>query len=575
MTSKGWQVPGYSQLQELGSGAQGRVVLARHDATGHSVAIKYLASAPAGDTRGRATFRREAELLQRVTAPNVARVLGYVESPQGAAIVMEAVPGHSLRAVLDAHKRPLSPEAALVILKGSLRGLAAAHSVGVIHRDYKPANVLVQNDGQSKLIDFGVAVLSGQGGVMGTPAYMAPEQWHGGPASPATDVYAATCVFYECVTGHKPYSATTQEGLRSQHLAAPVPMNGLPEPLRPLVAQGMAKNPGQRQWNVSAFIGQLELVATATYGPDWERRGLVALGATVAVAAALPIAVISGAVSPGAVIGTGLQAVSEAGRALGAKGLFSKIGGSKGVAGAGAATAATAMLAVFFWPQGPVVGGTSSGDYRAYFTKPRLVLNNASIPDGDNNASPLFAISQTISPSRGKPGTKVRMTIEQHSRAIWRLQYISPGNFRCRGPYSERADAYHQGYTFALGDGVYSEDESKKPKVWLFETKENEPAGALPERHPIRIPATRKDGQPTKRYAMANCAWTFQISRVSDFTIPPSTSLRPGKYKVAPHYPIGIAMVKTLANGRFVPMDPAMAGARVEGSLPTLVVLPS
>ncbi|MBG6087299.1 hypothetical protein IW256_001412 [Actinomadura viridis] len=540
------------------------------------MAIKYLASALAGDTRGRETFRREAELLQRVTTPNVARILGYVESPQGAAIVMEAVPGHSLRAVLDAHKRALSPEAALVILKGSLRGLAAAHSVGVIHRDYKPANVLVQSDGQSKLIDFGVAVLSGQGGVMGTPAYMAPEQWHGGPASPATDVYAATCVFYECVTGHKPYSANTQEGLRAQHLAAPVPMDDLPEPLRPLIAQGMAKNPDQRQWNISALIGHLENTATTAYGPDWERRGLIALGAaTVALAAAFPVAVIGGAVSPGAAIGPGVQAAGEAGRALSGKGLLSKIGGSKGVTGAGAATAATAMLAVFFWPQGPTVGGTSSGDYRAYFTKPRLVLNNASIPDGDNNASPLFAISQTIAPSRVKPGTKVRMITKQHSRAIWGLQYISPENFRCRGPHSERADAFHQGYTFGLGDGIYSENQSKKPNVWLFRTTEDETAGTLPERKPISLPATREDGPFSKRYAMPHCAWTFEFSRTSDFTIPPSTSLRPGKYKVSPHYPIGIAMVKTMINGRFVPMDPAKAGARVEGSLPTLVVLPS
>ncbi|MFD0851361.1 serine/threonine-protein kinase, partial [Actinomadura adrarensis] len=162
-------------------------------------------------------LRDEATMLARVTDPHVVQLYQFVTGRQGAALVMEAVNGVSLKGMLAEHGH-LEPEAALTVLKGSLLGLAAAHAVGVVHRDYKPANVVVRDDGLSKLIDFGIAVLSGEGSRSGTPAYMAPEQWRGDPASPATDVYAATCVFFECVTGSRPYVAENAAGLMARHL---------------------------------------------------------------------------------------------------------------------------------------------------------------------------------------------------------------------------------------------------------------------------------------------------------------------------------------------------------------------
>jgi serine/threonine protein kinase len=134
-------VPGFTQLTLLGEGGFGRVVLARHDASRRVVAIKYL---HASDEPARAQFRHEAAILRRVASPHVARLYEFVETPQGAAIVMEAVPGVSLKEVLAQHGA-LTPEAALAILKGSLLGLAAAHAAGTVHRDYKPGNVLVQD----------------------------------------------------------------------------------------------------------------------------------------------------------------------------------------------------------------------------------------------------------------------------------------------------------------------------------------------------------------------------------------------------------------------------------------------
>jgi eukaryotic-like serine/threonine-protein kinase len=263
-------VPGYTELTELGEGGFGRVVLARHDASSRVVAIKYL---HAGDESSRAQFRHEAAILRRVVSQHVARLYEFVESSDGAAIVMEAVPGVSLKEILDRHGT-LTPEAALTILKGSLLGLAAAHDAGTVHRDYKPGNVLVQPNHQSKLVDFGIALLSGHSGhSSGTPAYMAPEQWQGGPASPATDVYAATCVFFLCVTGFRPFRDTDTERLRHAHEFAPPPVEQVPEPVRALVARGMAKDVAWRPASAAAFVAELEAAAVSGYGKDWEKKG--------------------------------------------------------------------------------------------------------------------------------------------------------------------------------------------------------------------------------------------------------------------------------------------------------------
>ncbi|MEV6985961.1 protein kinase [Sphaerisporangium sp. NPDC051017] len=268
-----WSVPGYREERTLGSGGSGRVVLATYNQTGAHVAIKYLSDELRGDPRFLAAFREEARTMVEIDDPNIVRFYEYVESPLGAAIVMELVDGVALRRILHEHGST-SPEAALVVLKGSLAGLSATHAHGIVHRDYKPENVLVQADGFSRLADFGIATPAGQSGSpSGTPSYMAPEQWNGAPASPATDVYAATCVFFECLTGRRPYRAENVAALRHQHQTAPIPVDAVPGSVRSLVARGMAKNPADRPATAQAFIGELEAAAVAAYGPEWEQRG--------------------------------------------------------------------------------------------------------------------------------------------------------------------------------------------------------------------------------------------------------------------------------------------------------------
>lgn len=278
-----WALPGYTESFELGAGASGRVVLAVHEETGVPVAVKYLSESLRTRPGFVHDFRAEARLLGGLESPYVTGLYEYVESPDGAAIVMELVDGVSLRALLR-QEGPLDPEAALVVLKGSLLGLADAHRVGVVHRDYKPENVLVVPDGSSKLVDFGIAVDAGtSAGVAGTPSYMAPEQWTGAPASPAADVYAATATFFECLTGHKPYAADNLAALALQHVDAPVPAEEAPEPVRALVRRGLAKDPEERPAQAEAFVRELEAAAEAAYGPDWEERGRGRLAALVAL----------------------------------------------------------------------------------------------------------------------------------------------------------------------------------------------------------------------------------------------------------------------------------------------------
>ncbi|MFE0407106.1 serine/threonine-protein kinase [Streptomyces nigra] len=283
MSTRTWEVPGYTGSLELGSGASGRVVLAVHEETGVPVAVKYLSESLRTRPGFVHDFRAEARLLGGLESPYVTGLYEYVESPQGAAIVMELVDGVSLRTLLT-RQGPLTPEAALVVLKGSLLGLADAHQVGVVHRDYKPENVLVLPDGTSKLVDFGIAVDAGtDGGVAGTPSYMAPEQWTSAPASPAADVYAATATFFECLTGHKPFAGDNIAELALRHVEAPVPAEEAPEPVRDLVRRGLAKDPEQRPARAAEFVRELEAAAGAGYGPDWEERGRGRLAALVAL----------------------------------------------------------------------------------------------------------------------------------------------------------------------------------------------------------------------------------------------------------------------------------------------------
>ena len=267
-----WTAPGYAEERLLGRGVSGRVVAATNRTTGQRVAIKYFNDNLVHDTEFLREFRAEAELLMSVDSAHIAQVFDYMEQPgQGAAIVMARVEGVSLREMI-ARRGPLGAEAALVVLKDSLLGLAAAHSLRVPHRDLKPDNVLIDVKGWCTLTDFGIAVKTGRRIPAGTPAYMAPELWKGASSVPTTDIYAATVMLWESLTGKPPFSGGPGQ-LRRLHESAPVPLDQFDQPLQGLIASGMAKNPAERPQSARSFVSDLETRAAAAYGPDWEYQG--------------------------------------------------------------------------------------------------------------------------------------------------------------------------------------------------------------------------------------------------------------------------------------------------------------
>jgi len=295
--AEGWAVPGYVEQRELGHGASGRVVEAVQERTLLHVAIRYLSPDLVQDPDFMPRFRAQMLELKELEAPSVVRVYDYAEEReqpeqpeereeqegpeeqgepeeprQGAAVVMELVDGVSLRTMIE-RQGPLDPVAALTVLKESLLGLAAVHRLGFEHLDVKPGNVLVDNAGQAKLTGFGlVAPATDQMPAVGSPLYLAPERWEGDPASPASDIYAATAVFFECLTGAPPFSGDLA-ALGEQHADGALPLDGVDPRLAQLIMRGMLKDRVNRPHSANAFISELEALAASTYGSDWEEWG--------------------------------------------------------------------------------------------------------------------------------------------------------------------------------------------------------------------------------------------------------------------------------------------------------------
>ncbi|NUR02187.1 MAG: serine/threonine protein kinase [Streptomyces sp.] len=281
-----WLVPDCTEVRQLGAGATGRVILARRGEADDLVVIKYLSRDLVGGADAATTKRIRSELssLVGMRDPNVVRVDEVISSPAGGdiAVAMEAVDGATLRTLLSA--RSLAPEAGLALLRGSLLGLAAVHERGVVHRDHKPDNVLVDPAGQCRLINAGIPAPADDADPHeGTTAYRAPELWRGALASPASDVYAAAVTFFECLTGHQPFHDAAGE-LRGLHESVGVPLDDLPEPVRPLVERAMAKDPEDRYSDARSFAAALDAVAGKAYGPQWLERGTRSLADAAEIA---------------------------------------------------------------------------------------------------------------------------------------------------------------------------------------------------------------------------------------------------------------------------------------------------
>ncbi|MGH3932030.1 MAG: protein kinase domain-containing protein [Pseudonocardiaceae bacterium] len=268
----GYALPGFVHVRQVRTDLVGQRVVARSRITRRFVSITYLSQGFLSDVEFRIRFAAEAGRLARLRDARVVRLRQFVVSGDHAAVVADHVDGTPLRALLI-EEGAIAVEAALVVFKDVLRGLAASHATGVAHSDLKPENVFLTHSGRVRLVDFGLSTCDSRRLLASsTPFYLAPEQWSGGPATPAGDLYAATATFFECLAGAPPFHAENPAALSVLHEYSDPPLDAVPGPVRQLVASGLAKDPESRP-SARSFLIQIEKVASHVLGRDWERHG--------------------------------------------------------------------------------------------------------------------------------------------------------------------------------------------------------------------------------------------------------------------------------------------------------------
>jgi serine/threonine-protein kinase len=246
----------YRLDRRIGSGGMADVYAGTDLVLERRVAVKRLSPALVGDAIAVRRFQREARALASTHDPNVVAVFDVGEDQDGPYLVMELVEGRTLRAVLDREGR-LEPDRALGIAAAVAQGLAAVHRHGVIHRDVKPSNVFVTEDGQVKIGDFGIAriaegsAVTRTGEVLGSAAYIAPEQLTGGKVSPAADLYGLGCILFEMLAGRPPFEGEDPVALSYRHVHETAPRvdairTDVPLPIVGLVERLLAKEPKER-----------------------------------------------------------------------------------------------------------------------------------------------------------------------------------------------------------------------------------------------------------------------------------------------------------------------------------------
>ena len=249
----------YRILGQIGAGGSGAVYAAEHIGLGANVAVKVLRGAAARNASEVARLRREAQVQMSIEHPNVVRTFDFAETHDGSIyVVMELLRGESLAAKM-ARDTVIAPDVAVPMFLQACRALSAAHERGIVHRDMKPGNVFLCEDGTVKLLDFGMSKfadaesLTREGHTLGTPEYMAPEQCVGAPVEPRTDVYSLGVLMYEALTGQLPIRATNRRDLLELHpTQPPVPMRDLrpelplPSWLDDAVMKALEKHPEDR-----------------------------------------------------------------------------------------------------------------------------------------------------------------------------------------------------------------------------------------------------------------------------------------------------------------------------------------
>jgi serine/threonine protein kinase len=223
-------IRGYRYIRKLGATEHSSVYLAERESAGTRVVLKVLRQIPdASDGVGAFDrFLQEYELIAEIRHPNIVRIHDLGVGDKHAHIAMEYLDGGDLKQRISAG---LTPETAARYFRQMVSAIAEMHSVGILHRDLKPANIMLRADDSIALIDFGLAkrmrlemALTDSGEIFGTPYYMSPEQGHGNGVDARSDIYSLGVIFFEMLTGEKPFSADTAMGIIYKHAKTPVPL---------------------------------------------------------------------------------------------------------------------------------------------------------------------------------------------------------------------------------------------------------------------------------------------------------------------------------------------------------------
>lgn len=275
----------YEILEEIARGGMGVVFRGRQPSLGREVAIKMLLPTFAGDPELNARFQIEAGAIALLAHENIVRIHDVLFDSGTWYIIMELIAGPSLRQVMDG-AGPLEPGRAADLARQTANALAVAHARGIVHRDIKPGNLLLTASGVLKVMDFGIAKMASSklrtvtGTVLGTPAYMSPEQAGGEPVDARADLYAVAVLLFELVTGRLPFVGGGAVAIAMQHLAAPPPD---PRSLRPDLPEGLARviNKGLAKGRQDRYQSCAEMVAALSPFADAARRSHGAAAAGV------------------------------------------------------------------------------------------------------------------------------------------------------------------------------------------------------------------------------------------------------------------------------------------------------
>ncbi len=262
----------YQIIEPLGQGGMATVFKALDTHLDRIVAVKIMMEQGQHSTQYVGRFRREARAMAQLTHPAIVNILDYGDQDGVLYLVMELMPGGTLKQKLG---KPMPPEQAARILLPIARGLHYAHQHDIIHRDIKPTNILLTDSGEPMISDFGIAkIMQGEettgltttGAVIGTPEYMAPEQGLGKEIDKRADIYSLGIVFYEMVTGVRPYTANTPLTVLLKHASEPLPpprqfVPNIPADVERLLYKMLAKNPEDRYSNMEEVIACLEKIA--------------------------------------------------------------------------------------------------------------------------------------------------------------------------------------------------------------------------------------------------------------------------------------------------------------------------